>query len=552
MQYNQEIASNAVSEIKQNSMAILDSGATSNCFTTNAPVRNIRPTCCPLEVKIPDGKLLKSTHTADLEIEGLPPQAKQGHLIPGMKGHSLVSLVQLCRAGCVVYMDNDKLSVGYQGKVVIRGMKCPRTSLWLVPLTKTSSQANQTSQQTGEQSASNVYHTSSRSEWIQYLHQACFSPVSSTWCKAIDNDQFLGWPGLTSKAVKKHLPASTATVKGHMVRPKQGIRSTTKPKRVNKKQVEQKLVGTIDLNNKDNKEIKDKVRQLAAAIRGKASINEVNNMNGANEMDADMNPTEQANAACHLFVGATIGDQNDNTLYGDQTGRFPVQSFKGNNYIFVAYVYGPNAIIVRPIKNRSDASMVEAYQDVYKYLEDRGFKPQFNVTDNKCSKAIKDFLKQQQATIQIVEPDNHRVNAAERAIQTFKNHFIAGLSTVDKNFPMQLWDQLLPQAQDTLNLLRMSRTNNKLSAYAVLEGHFNFNKTPMAPPGTKAIVYSDPSNRTSWGVHGEDAWYVGPAKEHYRCYKFFMPATKAFRITQAAMFYPSHCKMPQVSPADTI
>ena len=32
MQYNQEIASNAVSEIKQNSMAILDSGATSNFF----------------------------------------------------------------------------------------------------------------------------------------------------------------------------------------------------------------------------------------------------------------------------------------------------------------------------------------------------------------------------------------------------------------------------------------------------------------------------------------------------------------------------------------
>ena len=126
----------------------------------------------------------------------------------------------------------------------------------------------------------------------------------------------------------------------------------------------------------------------------------------------------------------------------------------------MAYVYGPNAIIVRAMRNRSDAEMIKAYKSIYEYLESKGFKPQFNVTDNECSKTIKDYLKQQKTTVQIVEPDNHRVNAAERAIQTFKNHFIAGLSTVDPNFPMQLWDELLPQAQDTLNLLRMSRKNN--------------------------------------------------------------------------------------------
>jgi hypothetical protein len=108
----------------------------------------------------------------------------------------------------------------------------------------------------------------------------------------------------------------------------------------------------------------------------------------------------------------------------------------------------------------------------------------------------------------LVEPDNHRVNAAERAIQTFKNHFIAGLATVDKNFPLQLWDELIPQCQDTLNMLRTSRVNKHLSAYAVLEGPFNFDKTPIAPPGTKAIIYNDPKTRTSWEPHGDDAFYV--------------------------------------------
>jgi hypothetical protein len=56
-----------------------------------------------------------------------------------------------------------------------------------------------------------------------------------------------------------------------------------------------------------------------------------------------------------------------------------------------------------------------------------------------------------------VELHNHRVNAAERAIQTFKDAFIAALATTDSNFPLQLWDQFSPQIHDTLNLLRTSR-----------------------------------------------------------------------------------------------
>ena len=93
--------------------------------------------------------------------------------------------------------------------------------------------------------------------------------------------------------------------------------------------------------------------------------------------------------------------------------------------------------------------------------------------------------------IQFVEANEHQVNAAERAIQTVKNHLIAGLCTVHKLFPMQLWCELLQQCEITLNLLRASRRNPKLSAYAILEGEFNFNKTPLASPGSKALVYED-------------------------------------------------------------
>ena len=55
--------------------------------------------------------------------------------------------------------------------------------------------------------------------------------------------------------------------------------------------------------------------------------------------------------------------------------------------------------------------------------------------DNECAKETEKLITKNNATIQFVEPDQHRVNAAERAIQLFKNHFIAGLCTVHKSFP---------------------------------------------------------------------------------------------------------------------
>jgi hypothetical protein len=69
---------------------------------------------------------------------------------------------------------------------------------------------------------------------------------------------------------------------------------------------------------------------------------------------------------------------------------------------------------------------------------------------------LKAFMQEQAIDFQLVPPGVHRRNAAERAIRTFKNHFIAGLCSVDKDFPLHLWDRLLPQAILSLNLLRGS------------------------------------------------------------------------------------------------
>ena len=162
----------------------------------------------------------------------------------------------------------------------------------------------------------------------------------------------------------------------------------------------------------------------------------------------------------------------------------------------VIYLYGPNGILVRPMKNCEKETIIDTFNDMYKYLTQRNMKPDLHVMDNECSKLLADFIEENDTKIQFVEPNQHRVNASEQAIQTFKNHFIAGLCTTHPQFPLQLWCELLPHAEITLNLLRRSCINNKLSANAVLEGEFNFDKTPLAPPGTKALVFDDPTKRT--------------------------------------------------------
>jgi hypothetical protein len=82
-----------------------------------------------------------------------------------------------------------------------------------------------------------------------------------------------------------------------------------------------------------------------------------------------------------------------------------------------------------------------------------------------------------------------RLTAIAATPRTFKEQFVAGLSSVDPAFPLHLWDRLLPQAEITLNLLRTSRLHPQLSAAAHFHGLVECNKTAFAPPGCKIIAH---------------------------------------------------------------
>ena len=51
--------------------------------------------------------------------------------------------------------------------------------------------------------------------------------------------------------------------------------------------------------------------------------------------------------------------------------------------------------------------------------------------DNECSSDLKEDMKKYTIDFQLSPPRMYQQNAAERAIRTYKNNFISGLSTTD-------------------------------------------------------------------------------------------------------------------------
>jgi hypothetical protein len=91
-----------------------------------------------------------------------------------------------------------------------------------------------------------------------------------------------------------------------------------------------------------------------------------------------------------------------------------------------------------------------------------------------------------------------------------------------------------------------------MSAYAQLNGHFHFNRTPLAPPGTHIIAHEKPDQRASCNPHGVDGYYLGPALDHYRCYQVHITKTKGTRIVDTVEFFPSKSSMPETSSKDFV
>ncbi len=93
---------------------------------------------------------------------------------------------------------------------------------------------------------------------------------------------------------------------------------------------------------------------------------------------------------------------------------------------------------------------------------------------------------------ELVPLDDHQCNMAEKAIQTFKVHFVGILSSYAPTFPLHLWCQLLQQVERQLHLLQQLQLQPNISAYVHVYGHHDYNKHPFVPIGMEALVHGKP------------------------------------------------------------
>jgi len=71
-------------------------------------------------------------------------------------------------------------------------------------------------------------------------------------------------------------------------------------------------------------------------------------------------PLEKGKRTHYLFA-AVIDRSPTGKCYGDLTGKFPLPSSQGNNYLLILYDYDSNFIAAEPIKDRKAATILAAY-----------------------------------------------------------------------------------------------------------------------------------------------------------------------------------------------
>eukprot|EP00804_Cyclotella_cryptica_P012316 CCRYP_020812-RA/>CCRYP_020812-RA protein AED:0.35 eAED:0.35 QI:0/0/0/1/1/1/2/0/506 len=290
------------------------------------------------------------------------------------------------------------------------------------------------------ESANSVCELPSTNEVVPFLNAALGYPTKARLLKAAKHGNLVTFPGLTPKNIAKHFPESNKTQKGHMKQTKQGIRSTK----------------VVD--------------EDAMLVFGPSP--------GVKQKD--------------VYLRAF--DATKKQMYTDQTGKFPIMLARGNKFIMVAVELDGNYIDAPPLPAQNAKALTDAYKKIFQRWKATGaVSPNWHILNNEAPEELKQAIRTNGCRVELTPADLHQRNAAERAIQTFKGHFISVLAGVAEGFPINQWDELLPQTILTLNLLRQSNVAPNISAWAYHHGSFDYNRMPIVPMGCEDQFHIKPT-----------------------------------------------------------
>ena len=151
---------------------------------------------------------------------------------------------------------------------------------------------------------------------------------------------------MTADNVRKYLPASPATSKGRMKRPRTGIRST-RPKKTTKEH--EKIIYMIPTPKSSSKFV----------IKNKTEASSIHTHDPTTIPSEDESSDGQVN---NIFCSTVLAESRTGTFYTDATGALPAISLDGHQYYFIAYDYDTNYIFAIPIKNITDEAIIKAFK----------------------------------------------------------------------------------------------------------------------------------------------------------------------------------------------
>jgi hypothetical protein len=257
----------------------------------------------------PSNNRMRFTHSVDLLLQKLPPDARMAHSLPGLT-NKLLSIAILCDAGCKVFFHATRCEVTHNGVVILQGWHDPHHRLWRICIVDDGWTSNHCIHDNNESHpniaiANSLYNCNNTQQLTRFYHTCLFSPVLSTLINMINEGYLKGFPGLTAQGARLHITINNATVKGHMDQTRQGQQAT------------QPTQSPIALPPPDD------------------TINFV---------------AQEPNNAMTNLVYMLIHDSTGQ-IFTDQTGCFPVTSNQGHPYLVIFYVYDTNFISSVFIKN---------------------------------------------------------------------------------------------------------------------------------------------------------------------------------------------------------
>ena len=95
------------------------------------------------------------------------------------------------------------------------------------------------------------------------------------------------------------------------------------------------------------------------------------------------------------------------TTHTDLSGRFPMRSSRGDQYILVGYHYDGNCIYGKAVKDRKAATLTAAWKQLHDIFAKVGIAPHTHVMDNQVYNKLIEAFDENNTTYQLVPPYTH-------------------------------------------------------------------------------------------------------------------------------------------------